>query len=522
MVEAETRLADELRRTVSEQAVAGDWSACSGSARKLFFLIPGDPIAAYFLSLSTGRLGDKALSGRSARRACAAISRNVLVPLHRELFTLRGLADGSRNALRRAVLIAPEQGAGLFNLANMDVRQEAYGSASTLLRRANIARPLDPGTLGEIARIAGLLTDGAHAGTAFARALTLVPADFSTLRNTGLWQRKQDRSAEGARWFRRAVAVNPTSREAQGELGRALLSDGELAEGWDRLERFRMPRWRPPIDGLPRWDGGPVQDGALLLWSVDKVGDELLFSVFLERARQAAGRVIAVVDARNVALLSRLHPEIRVCATLPESDSADPGWRPVSGYPLEFAGRFFSRQPEEMACPGGHRSLPDRKGDRKGPLRVGISWKSDASLVGALKSTRLADWTPVFKHSNCQFYSLQYGDVMHDLDACPQVQRIPGFEPFGETLPFAETIADLDLVITVANTTAHVAGCTKTPLWVLLPTGFGCSWFWFRERSDSPLYAHARLFRQPVPGDWPSVFSALATELGRLAATRAG
>ncbi|WP_193179440.1 tetratricopeptide repeat protein [Nisaea sediminum] len=520
MAEPETPPADEWRRSASEQAVAGNWSACRAVARKLLLVSPRDPIGGYFFSLATGRLGDAASSGRSADWACAAIPRPVVVPLHKELFTLQGLAAGHRDALRRAVLVSPDQGAGLFNLANMEVRRENYRAALTQLRRANAARPLDPGTLGEIARILGLLTDGAHPGAAFLRALALSPSDFNALRNMGLWQRKQDRSAEGARWFRRAVAVNPTSREAQGELGRALLSDGHLAEGWDRLERFRLPEWEPPIDGLPRWDGGPVRNGALLLWSVDKVGDELLFSVFLERARQAAGRVIAVVDRRNVALLSRLHPQVRVIATLPEEDPADPDWRPVTGYPLEFAGRFFSAQPADLACPGGHRSLPRKAGSGGGSLKIGISWKSDASLVGALKSTRLADWSPVLRQPGCRFFSLQYGDVARELDAFPEVERIPGFEPFGSTLAFAEIIADLDLVITVANTTAHVAGCTKTPFWVLLPTGFGSSWFWFRERADSPLYSRARLFRQPVPGDWEPVFGDLAAVLAELAAGR--
>ncbi|MBO6559578.1 MAG: hypothetical protein JJ959_03540 [Nisaea sp.] len=520
MAVPETPPTDEWRRAASEHAVAGDWNACRGLARKLLLVIPRDPIGCYFFSLSAGRLGNAALSGRSASWARTAIPRPVVVPLLKELFTLQGLAGGDRDALRRAVLVSPSEGAGQFNLANLEVRREKYRAALTLLRRASAARPLDPGTLGEIARIQGLLTDGAHPGAAFSRALVVSPSDFGTLRNMGLWQRKQDRSAEGARWFRRAVTVNPTSREAQGELGRALLSDGHLAEGWPRLERFRLPEWEPPIDGLPRWDGSLVPDGALLLWSVDKVGDELLFSVFLERARQAAGRVIAVVDRRNVALLSRLHPEIRVRATLPEEDPADPDWKPVTAYPLEFAGRFFSVKPADLACPGGHRSLPRKAGSGGGPLKIGISWKSDASLVGALKSTQLADWAPLLRQPGCRFFSLQYGEEQTELERFPEVERIPGFEPFGPTLAFAETIVDLDLVITVANTTAHIAGCTETPLWVLLPTGFGCSWFWFRERSDSPLYSRARLFRQPVPGDWRPVFEDLGVALAELSAGR--
>jgi hypothetical protein len=41
------------------------------------------------------------------------------------------------------------------------------------------------------------------------------------------------------------------------------------------------------------------------------------------------------------------------------------------------------------------------------------------------------------------------------------------------------------------------------PAWILLP--YAPDWRWLLERSDSPWYPAARLFRQPSPGDWGSV-----------------
>jgi ADP-heptose:LPS heptosyltransferase len=69
---------------------------------------------------------------------------------------------------------------------------------------------------------------------------------------------------------------------------------------------------------------------------------------------------------------------------------------------------------------------------------------------------------------------------------------------------FAAQIAALDLVITIDNSTAHLAGALGIPTWVLLP--FAADWRWFERREDSPWYPTVRLFRQPKRDDWHSVF----------------
>jgi hypothetical protein len=73
-------------------------------------------------------------------------------------------------------------------------------------------------------------------------------------------------------------------------------------------------------------------------------------------------------------------------------------------------------------------------------------------------------------------------------------------------------------VLTVSNTTAHLAGALGRPTWVLMSRSTARFWYWFTDREDSPWYPTVRLFRQRVPGEWGPVLERAHGELLRLAA----
>jgi ADP-heptose:LPS heptosyltransferase len=64
----------------------------------------------------------------------------------------------------------------------------------------------------------------------------------------------------------------------------------------------------------------------------------------------------------------------------------------------------------------------------------------------------------------------------------------------------AAIVSQLDLVLTVDTSMAHLAGAVGCPTWVFLP--YCPDWRWLLEREDSPWYPQMRLWRQESPGDW--------------------
>jgi hypothetical protein len=161
--------------------------------------------------------------------------------------------------------------------------------------------------------------------------------------------------------------------------------------------------------------------------------------------------------------------------------------------------------------------LRDRYRNQLGgrPL-VGISWRGGTGANVQLRSIPLAAWAPILAQSTFGFVNLQYGDCRADLEA---VRRDLGVEilhdetvdPLKNLDDFAAQTAAMDLVISIDNSTVHMAGALNMPAWVLLPTV--PDWRWMLGRSDSPWYPSVRLFRQAMAGEWAPVIERVAEEL---------
>lgn len=177
-----------------------------------------------------------------------------------------------------------------------------------------------------------------------------------------------------------------------------------------------------------------------------------------------------------------------------------------------------SLRPQPYLTGGGEtwkwRLAPDED------LHVGIVWAGNPNhLADAARSMRLDDFAPLGGIKNVSFYSLQKGPpAKQALFAPPGLRLCDSAAEFNDFADTAAFIANLDLVIAVDTSVAHLAGAMGKPVWVLLP--FVSDWRWLRDRSDSPWYPSARLFRQPRHDDWASVMLNVRVALCDLAQSR--
>ena len=111
-----------------------------------------------------------------------------------------------------------------------------------------------------------------------------------------------------------------------------------------------------------------------------------------------------------------------------------------------------------------------------------------------------------------RFYSLQKGGAAAEVKTRPPGMDLSDFA--GELKSFADTaalVANLDLVISVDTSVAHLAGAMGKPIWLMIP--HVADWRWMEHRDDSPWYPTARLFRQASAGDWEGLACRVRDEL---------
>jgi len=154
-------------------------------------------------------------------------------------------------------------------------------------------------------------------------------------------------------------------------------------------------------------------------------------------------------------------------------------------------------------------------------LRVGLCWAGGRSsyvsqiAVDRRRSLTLDALAPLGEVSGVQFISLQKGPPAVQADRPPRGMQLHDFaEDLHDFADTAALIDNLDLVISVDTAVAHLAGALGKPVWVL--NRFDTCFLWPRNRDDSPWYPLVRQFRQPTPGDWPSVIGRARDALQRL------
>jgi tetratricopeptide (TPR) repeat protein len=403
---------------------------------------------------------------------------------------------------------------------------DAFGrpeDALLSLDRALAAEPAHRSALITRARILNRLGRAAEALASCDLALGRSRSDFEALCARGEALTGLDRFEEAVDALDRAIAIDPNAVTAKWNKSLLCLGLGRLAEGWALYEH----RWAAAKGVLPRpyrqprWNGQAL-DGTLLVWGEQGLGDEILHSGVVPELAGRAQKIVLEVEPRLVALFARSFAGVEVVA---QRGPLHAGHVDAQA-PLGGLGQIL--RPNLEACPNRPHGYLIADAARASELRarlaadgramIGLSWISRAPASGEAKSARLADFAALLRLPGCRFVDLQYGDTAEERMAVrktvdAEVERIEAIDNTNDIDGLAALITACDLVVTVSNTTAHLAGALGTPTWVMVPYGFARMWYWHRDRPDSPWYPRLRVRRQRRAQPWADVVTALVPEV---------
>jgi tetratricopeptide (TPR) repeat protein len=444
------------------------------------------------------------------------------------LLKRQGRLDEAIAHFRTALAHRPAFTEAHSNLGGALKEKGRFDEAVTQFRTALDLRPDVPEViynLGDTLRDLGQLEAAADC---FNQVLRLRPDDPEAHNDLGITLQDLGRLDEAAACYRCALELRPDFPIVHTNLATVLLAQGELAAGWQAFER----RWQTPqLAGgrrdlpQPQWRGEPAEGRTLLIHAEQGFGDTLQFCRYAVPAAERGLLVILEVPKPLVRLLGSLPGNAQVVArgeALPAFDLHCP----MMSMPLAL-GTTLETIP--AAVPYLHADQAQAEAWRArlaamatGGLRAGLVWAGNPrshapalSIVDRRRSISADLLAPLFDVPGVHFFSLQ-----KEGPAAPA--EFPLTDVMSEMGDFADTaslVANLDLVISVDTAVAHLAAALGKPVWLL--DRFDACWRWLTGRDDSPWYPGLRIFRQPRPGDWPSVIERVQAELRLLAGDRA-
>jgi tetratricopeptide (TPR) repeat protein len=418
----------------------------------------------------------------------------------------------------------------LHMLGALEIQTDNLQRAAVLLGKAVRINPNDATAHSNRgAALLGLQRPG-EALDSHDRAIALDPNHADAHYNRGNVLIALDRVDEGLASYDRAIALKPDYASAHYNKSLPLLRRGDFGEAWPLFE-WRKGEGRPVAVRSfpqPQWSGREsLAAKSLFIHWEQGFGDTLQFVRYARLARARGARVILSAQDPLVWLLKQLEPEIEVIGGA-EQPAVFNYHCPLMSLPLAFGTTLETvpdQSPPLRADATAVAAWSTRLSGLAGP-KVGLAWAggpgaraNEANAVDRRRSIELARLAPLLATPGVSFVSLQKGGPagqLHDL-----APRLRPLDLMDEAHDFADTaalIANLDLVVTVDTSVAHLAGAMGKPVWIL--SRFDGCWRWLTGREDSPWYPTARLFRQAAPGDWETVIARVAARLAEVAAGR--
>lgn len=496
LAELRPQSAETHHRLGKSQEQLGEWEAATASYQRALALQPDSPDLYGSLAMLQYKQEAFAEAVESCRRALA------LDPNRDEIYTQLGNA--------------------LTDLGN-------YGAAVETLRHALALKPDSPHAVFGLGYFFERKGDLASAKDAYQNALKLNPQLSGANLHLGCVQLLEGNLGEAAECFERLLKLVPDCAEARAFLGLIHLKQGNFRLGLSEYE----DRWSTPYGFRfrrkflqPLWKGEPLEGSRILLYAEQGMGDTLQFVRYVPLVAARGGKVVLEVQPRLHRLLAQTPGAVKVIRlgeALPEVD-----WQcPLASLPLAFATElntipakipYVDPDPAQVQAWGQRLAALGERRYSGNSLCIGLAWAGSPLHPHEIwRSIPLEQLAPLTSLEGTTFYSLQMGASAGQVKQLgPRAHLIDLQDEQKDFADTAAIVANLDLVISIDTSVAHLAGAMSKPVWVLLHKS--ADWRWLLEREDSPWYPTARLFRQSTLANWQDVVSQVEEALSQLVA----
>lgn len=308
-------------------------------------------------------------------------------------------------------------------------------------------------------------------------------------------------------YFARAQRAEPLNIKPQLLTATTLLRTKQFQKGWQAYHAtLSIPKL---LQDIASWHGEKLTAAqTLLVWAPKEnynLTQQLLFASLIPELKNFATNVLLLCDANLVSLFQNAFPEFEVVNELNVYNMQDRFVSITHHIPFNCLGEHlrtsevdFKQQPcgyLKNDSVASNRLRQKYQAMFPGKKLVGIAWRAftDTQAVDHIKSNNLSDWDPILKRNNCQFINLQ-----PQLPTNTAANIYTDQEISNDELP--EQIASLDLIISVDNHIASLAGGLNIPTYTMIPAN--SEWYWFNGDSQSIWFPSMHIFKQQHANVW--------------------
>lgn len=423
------------------------------------------------------------------------------------------------HAYSQALLLNSELVEAFENLAEAQFELQFFDDALISLRAAVELKPNRPLTRARLAKVLIRLGCYKEAIDESSVAITLAPdvAINYMIRSNAF--RGLNNISESIADLECAIALDPNNAEFVYNLSFDLLLTEDFKKGWlcyeSRFQTESFLKNSPPLKS-PRWTGVEnLKDKTILVYPEQGLGDQIQFGRYALILQEIAASVILLVDPPLVNIMQSMHPNISVISAqcpisnLPTHDFHIPLMSLLGALNADITNILCATN---YITPSANvKNLWAGKFKNKSKLQIGLTWSGNQLHVNDHNRSMML----------CQLQRLfEFDAEWHILQTQirPEDEALLAYTPLidwrSELITMEDTsglLQQMDLLITVDTSVAHLAAAMGRPTWIMLP--FNPDFRWLLDRDDSPWYSSVRLFRQSSPKNWDSVVTSIITSL---------
>ena len=252
------------------------------------------------------------------------------------------------------------------------------------------------------------------------------------------------------------------------------------------------PTWSNSLN-RQYWSPSVSKDHHITIWPEQGIGDHILMCRFLNDLKDDANYITVVLEDKLKPIYERTFPHIKFVTEL-NTGAID------YHAPIGDLAKFYVNSFDDVKARSGVYLSVDKSRTKKiktllpkGKKICGISWVSKNESIGKNKSMTLEDLKDLLLLPDMIFVDLQYTDTSQERALFKdkhgvEILKLEEIDNFNDIDGLASLIDACDYVVSVSNTTVHIAGSIGKETYLMLPQGKGRLWYWSKEEEQSIWY----------------------------------